>query len=135
MASGKFETFSQLLLNRLLAASPWIIPGTFFPALFTVSPSVSSLGRLHARDGGQRRRQLAAHRWSDDDDRERRRVYLPDRCGRLERGGQHGGRWTMGLVGRRGSLLVGSCGSKSISPQRQYGALPHRRLDGSRAIK
>jgi hypothetical protein len=54
MASGKFETFSQLLLNRLLAASPWIIPGTFFPALFTVSPSVSSLG-TEATGGGYTR--------------------------------------------------------------------------------
>ena len=54
MASGKFETFSQLLLNRLLSASPWIIPGTFFPALFTVTPSVSSTG-TEATGGGYTR--------------------------------------------------------------------------------
>ena len=44
MASGKFQTYSQLLLNRLFNGTTWSIPGTLFIALFTVSPTVSTTG-------------------------------------------------------------------------------------------
>lgn len=44
MGSGKFETLSQLLLNKLFNGGSWTIPTTLYLALFSVTPSVSSTG-------------------------------------------------------------------------------------------
>jgi hypothetical protein len=44
MASGKYEAFSQLLLNYVFNGSAFSQPSNIYIALFSVTPSVSSTG-------------------------------------------------------------------------------------------
>src|SRR5271157_5297347 len=54
MASGKYEGFSQSLLNKLFNATAWTIPTTLYLALYSVIPSVSTTG-TQATGGGYAR--------------------------------------------------------------------------------
>jgi hypothetical protein len=44
MASGKYEYYSQKLLNALFNAASWTIPTTLYLALYTTAPTVSTTG-------------------------------------------------------------------------------------------
>jgi hypothetical protein len=54
MASGKYEYFSQALLNLYFGGTAYSPPGTLYFALFSVIPSVSTLG-TEATGGGYTR--------------------------------------------------------------------------------
>lgn len=44
MASGKYEAWSQLLLNALFNAAAYSFPTTLYLSFFTVAPTISSTG-------------------------------------------------------------------------------------------
>lgn len=44
MASGKYELLSQTMLNFIFNGGAWAAPGTMYLMLFSVDPTVSSIG-------------------------------------------------------------------------------------------
>lgn len=60
MASGKYEAYSILLLNKLFNGGTWAVPTTLFVAVFSVTPSVSSTG-TEATSGSYARISVASN--------------------------------------------------------------------------
>ena len=60
MAGGKYEGFSILMLNKMFNGATWTIPTTFYLALFSVTPSISSTG-TEATGSGYARLSIASN--------------------------------------------------------------------------